>query len=74
MKANAECVRPSERKRKRTRKEMTEAELAEKERKARDSEKKARLAQAGTDDRLSKADLVRPHPIVRVQNGLQVWL
>ncbi|EIM87625.1 uncharacterized protein STEHIDRAFT_168323 [Stereum hirsutum FP-91666 SS1] len=57
VKANAECVRPSERKRKRTRKEMTEAELAEKERKARDSEKKARLAQASTDGGQSRADL-----------------
>lgn len=74
VKANAECVRPSERKRKRTRKEMTEAELAEKERKARDSEKKARLAQASTDGGQSRADLVSPPPIVRVQSCLPVWL
>lgn len=45
---------------------MTEAELAEKERKARDAEKKARLAQANSDGRQSRADQVSPRPVLHL--------
>lgn len=54
VKASAECVRPSERKRKRTRKEMTEAELAEKEKKAR-----LMLVESAGDNSQARAELVR---------------